>query len=131
MTDKYIILFKELAKNAELIAEQVADLNKKNNNNKGEETAFIMRNDFAKLADKINSKDFSPKDLTKAEYSRLFVAAFVYTNNLRTQMENFRKALQGYEVDLVPKLNRIITECKTDEEVNELAEKLFTISESK
>lgn len=129
MHEKYITLFKELLKNAEITAEKVAELNRKNNDEKRENVALTMRDDYVKLADKMKDENFSVKDLTKAEYAKLFVATFVFTENLKADIERLKKILQGYEIDVIPKLDRIVQECSTDEEAHKLAEKLFQIVE--
>lgn len=129
MHEKYITLFKELLKNAEITAEKVAELNRKNNDEKRENVALTMRDDYVKLADKMKDENFSAEDLTKAEYAKLFVATFVFTENLKADIERLKKILQGYEIDVIPKLDRIVQECSTDEEAHELAEKLFQIVE--
>lgn len=126
MDEKYFILFKELAKTAEVIAEQVMEYDHQKNDENGEKTATIMRDDFANLNDKLANKDYQ---ITLADYAKLFVAAYVVANNIETKIKNEQIALDGYNTDLVPKLTRITSEAKTDEEAQKLAEELFQIKE--
>lgn len=126
MNEKYFTLFKELAKAAEVIAEQVMEYDHQKKDENGEKTATIMRNDFANLNDKLANKDYQ---ITLADYAKLFVAAYVVANNLETKIKNEQTALDGYNTDLVPKLTRITSEAKTDEEAQKLAEELFQIKE--
>ena len=126
MHEKYLTLFKELAKAAEVIAEQVMEYDHQKKDENGEKTATIMRNDFADLNDKLANKDYQ---ITLADYAKLFVAAYVVASNLETKIKNEQIALDGYNTDLVPKLTRITSEAKTDEEAQKLAEELFQIKE--
>ena len=126
MDEKYFTLFKELAKTAEVIAEQVMEYDYQKKDENGEKTATIMRDDFASLNDKLANKDYQ---ITLADYAKLFVAAYVVANNLETKIKNEQIALDGYNTDLIPKLTRITSEAKTDEEAQKLAEELFQVKE--
>ena len=126
MNEKYFTLFKELAKAAEVIAEQAMEYDHQKKDENGEKTATIMRDDFANLNDKLANKDYQ---ITLADYAKLFVAAYVVASNLETKIKNEQIALDGYNTDLVPKLTRITSEAKTDEEAQKLAEELFQIKE--
>ena len=126
MHEKYLTLFKELARATEVIAEQVMEYDHQKKDENGEKTATIMRDDFANLNDKLANKDYQ---ITLADYTKLFVAAYVVANNLETKIKNEQIALEGYNTDLVPKLTRITSEAKTDEEAQKLAEELFQVKE--
>ena len=58
MNNNYITLFREIAHNCEILSEQVMELDRKNNDEKGLNTATIMRNDYAKLYDRLKAEDF-------------------------------------------------------------------------
>lgn len=131
MNQKYIELFREIAHNTEIMAERVMEYDKQKNDKEGLKTAETMRNDFSNLYDKIRADNFNPETLTRAEWAKILVGSMIVTNNIEQQLENQRKALQGYKMDLIPKLNRIMEETKTDEEATKLAENLFEISEDK
>ena len=131
MNQKYIELFREIAHNTEIMAERVMEYDKQKNDKEGLKTAETMRNDFSNLYDKIRADNFNSKTLTRAEWAKILVGSMIVTNNIEQQLENQRKALQGYKMDLIPKLNRIMEETKTDEEATKLAENLFEISEDK
>lgn len=90
-----------------------------------------MRDDFVKLYDKIRAEDFSATSLTKAEYAKILVGAMIVVNNLETRITNEQNAVKGYKETVIPKLERIVDECKTDEDAQKLAEELFTIDEVK
>lgn len=126
MHEKYLILFKELAKATEIIAEQVIEYDHQKKDENGEKTASIMRKDFADLNDRLDNKDYQ---ITLADYAKLFVAAYVVSNNLESKIKNEQLALDGYNNDLIPKLSRITSETKTDEEAQKLAFELFQIKE--
>ena len=121
----YIKLFTELAHAVEVTAEQVLEADFKTEDKNGEYAATIMREDYAKLYDKIRDKDFKPEMLDRADYAKLLVGAFIVTQNLEQRIENEKKALQGYKVDVLPKLNRIMEETENTEQAQKLAEEIF------
>lgn len=131
MHQKYITLFKELAHATEVLAEQVMQYDNQKDDKKGAETAQTMRDDFVKLYDKIRAEDFNANSLTKAEYAKILVGAMIVVNNLETRITNEQNAVKGYKETVIPKLERIVDECKTDEDAQKLAEELFTIDEVK
>ena len=106
------------------------EYDKKKDDQKGAETAQTMRDDFVKLYDKIRAEDFSANALTKAEYAKILVAAMIIVNNLETRITNEQNAVKGYKETVIPKLERIIDECDSDEAAQKLAEELFTINEA-
>ena len=127
MHKKYTDLFRELAHATEVAAEQVMEYNQSKNDEKGVETAQIMRNDYAALYDKIKNESFDGV-LTKAEYAKLLVGCYVVVGNLQDRVEALRKAIAGYQSDLVPKLSKVI-EAESDEEAQTVAEEQFVIKE--
>lgn len=129
MDKKYIQLFKELCKTMTLLAEQVMDYNHSQKDNKGEETAQIMRDDYQKLYDRIEAKDFDSNSLRRADFAKLLVGAVVVMQNLEEQVKQRQKAIQGYKIDLIPKLEKVVNETETTEEALEKAKEIFQISE--
>lgn len=129
MDKKYIQLFKELCKTMILLAEQVMDYNHSQKDNKGEETAQIMRDDYQKLYDRIEAKDFDSNSLQRADFAKLLVGAVVVMQNLEEQVKQRQKAIQGYKIDLIPKLEKVVNETETTEEALEKAKEIFQISE--
>ena len=130
MNEKYLTLFREIVHSTELLAERVVDYNKKKEDTKGAETAETFRNDYAALFDKLRQEGLDPDTITRAEWIRILVGTMIVANNLNEQINASQKALQGYKIDLIPKLNRIIDETKTDEEAKNLANELFQIKEN-
>ena len=129
MDKKYIQLFKKLCKTMTLLAEQVMDYNRSQKDNKGEETAQIMRDDYQKLYDRIEAKDFDSNSLQRADFAKLLVGAVVIMQNLEDQAKQRQKAIQGYKIDLIPKLEKVVNETETTEEALEKAKEIFQISE--
>ncbi len=125
MDKKYIELFKELAHATEISAEQVMEYNKSKKDEKGVETAEILRKDFTELYDKIRADDFDGT-LTKSEFAKLLVGCYVVVGNLQDRITALKKALAGYQTDLVPKLDEII-KTENDEEAMKLANEKFVI----
>ena len=113
MDKLYLELFKMIAHHTELLAEKAmeADLDDKQKNISQE-----MRDDYAVLYDKLRDKNFDENTLTRGEFAKLFVGAFLASQNLESQIKTLEKTLQGYKIDTMPKLDRLMSETKTDEE---------------
>ena len=126
MDKKYITLFKELSKSTAVLAEQVMDYDHEKKDEKGFETAKTMRDDFEALHDKLSAEDFDGI-LAKNDYAKLLVASLIISNNLRDKMNTLKKAIMGYENDLIPKLQNIVKDEVTDEEAQKIAEEIFVI----
>lgn len=120
MHKKYLELFKELTRATAVAAEQVMDYDKEKNDDKGFETAKTMRDDFEGLHEKLAAESFDG-NLTKAEYAKLLVGCYVIVGNLQDRIEALKKAIAGYQSDLVPKLSKII-EAENDAEAQKLAD---------
>lgn len=125
MDKQYIQLFKELAHANEIIAERVRDIHLQEKDEKGINTAEQMRNEFAELYDLIKDVNFDFNKLTKQNYAKLLVGAVIFAQQLENKIKSDQKVLQGYKIEIIPKLNRIINETTTDEECQILANKLF------
>ena len=123
MDIKYITLFTELAKSSEIIAEQVMELDRAQNDEKGEATAKIMRDDYSKLHHKLANGDSA---LNKNEFAKLLVAAFITVNTLDDKIKKYQLTVDSYRAQIIPKLQRLIDEPKTDEEVIKLADEIFS-----
>lgn len=127
MDNRYIKLFTQIAQSIEIIAEQAMEANHANNDKKGEETAEKMREMYSELHDRMSAKDFNPKTLSKADFARILVGATIAVQGIENRIEMEKKALEGYKIDTIPKLNRIINEAKDDDSARALAKELFTI----
>lgn len=127
MDKKYITLFKEIARTTSVLAEQVMEYNKKNNDESGDAAAELMRDDFSKLYDRMVDENFAAKDLTIDDYRKLLVATLIVTNNINNKIIEQQKAIQNYNLTIIPRLQRIVDECKTQEEVNKLSSELFIL----
>ncbi len=123
MDKRYVELFTLIAQTTANLAEQVMEEHKKNNEEKGYQTAETMRNDFLNLHDKLGTDEV----LDKADYARLLVGAIIVTNQLDARIKNEQKALRGYKIDIIPKLDQINNADAS--ETTELAESLFEIKE--
>ena len=127
MDKTYLTLFTELAHASEVIAEQVMELNKSHQDDKGIETAQIMRDDFAQLYDMMRKENFDPDTLEKREYAKLLVGAIIVANQLDNKIKAEQKALDGYKIDTIPKLERIVNETNSQEEIQALSNELFAV----
>lgn len=123
--DKYYLkLFTEIASTVETLAEKTMEVQQ---DEKGLRAAKTMRDNYATLHDTLAAKDFDPASLTKAQYAQLSVGALLCVKQIEAHLENTQKALDGYKLNILPKLNRILNEAKSDEEVKSLAAELFKV----
>lgn len=123
MDKKYITLFKDLAQATAASAETVMEYDRKQKDEKGLETATIMRDDFQGLADKITAEDYV---LSKSDAAKLLVGAMIQVNQTQTRLNNLKLAMTGYQTDLIPKLQAIV-DAENDEAATKLAEESFSI----
>ena len=127
MDKQYTKLFTEIARSTEVLAEKAMELNHEKKDEKSESTAKTMRDDYAQLHDRMAQEDFDFNSLTKAEYAKLTVGAILAAQQIESRLKTMQTALSGYKIDVIPKLQRIINEAKTDEEAKALAEEIFQI----
>lgn len=126
MDKKYITLFKELAQATAASAETVMDYNREKDDKKGLNTATIMRDDFQDLVNRIDVTEYV---ISKADVAKLLVGAMIMTNQLQDRITNLKKALTGYQTDVIPKLQYILDNAKTEDEVIQMADEKFKISQ--
>lgn len=129
MDKKYITLFKDLAQATAASAESVMDYNRSKNDEKGLSTATIMRDDFQALVDTIQEAgdNYAP---TQPEAARLLVGAMVMVNQLQDKVNALRKAITGYQTDVIPKLQEIVDKAGSDIELaRKMANEKFVIKE--
>lgn len=124
MDKRYVELFTLISQSVANLAEQVMNDHQDKGETKEQETAQIMRDDYMNLHDKLTAGE----DLAKADFARLLVGAIIVTNQLDARIKNEQKALDGYKIDVIPKLDRI-NNVEADE-VPSLAAELFNIKES-
>lgn len=117
MDKKYLDLFKKLAQATAVTAEQVMEYDESKNDTKGFETAQIMRNDYQALADTLE-EGFT---MSKGDAAKLLVATMIQANQLQDRIDNLKKAMVGYQTDLIPKLQEIMNKATNDEEAIKLA----------
>lgn len=126
MDKKYIELFKSLAQATAVSAEQVMEYDKAKEDEKGLQTATTMRDDFQELFDKIND-DFI---LSKSDAARLLVGAMIQVNQLQDRINALKKAITGYQTDIIPKLQEIVDNAENDEMANQMANEKFIIKDN-
>ena len=122
MDKSYQNLFKEMCQSAAVLAEQVMDYDNKQGDTKGYDAAKIMRDDYQNLADSLSMY----KELSYNEYLKLLAASYMVMNNIQNHIAAQRKAIEGYKLDIIPKLSRIMNETKDNpEQTQKLANELF------
>jgi gas vesicle protein len=128
MDKKYTILFRDLAQATAAAAEQVMDYDSQNHDEKGFETAKTMRDDFQALAESIDNlhEDYQ---INKGDIARLLIAAMIQVNQLQSRSENIKKAMAGFQTDVIPKLQEILDNAKDDEDAAKMANEKFIIKE--
>lgn len=125
MDKKYITLFKDLAQATAVLAEQVMEYDRGKGEEEALKTATIMRNDYQDLADKIKADEYN---MTKSDAAKFLVAAMIQANQLQDKINNLKKAMVGYQTDLIPKLQELV-DAENDEAVIQLANEKFIIKE--
>lgn len=128
MHNKYIELFKEIANATAISAEQVMDYDKQKDDTKGYEAAEMLHKDFIELYDKIRDKNFDGQ-LAREDFARLLVGTIIIMNQLNDRITALKKAMTGYQTDVMPKLQDIVDNTKTNEEAMAMAEEKFSIKE--
>ena len=124
MNEKYITLFRELAQGTAVLAENVMEYNRQQEDENGERTAVEMRDQFQDLAEK-----FKPDyKMSKSDAAQLLVASFIQINQLKTKLETVKTALAGYQQDIIPKLQTIV-DAPSEEEATKIADEKFVINE--
>lgn len=127
MDESYKSLFIELCRSAQVLAEQVMDYDKKQEDSKGYETAESMRNDYQSLEDSLKEE----KELSYNEYVKLLAAGYMVMSNLQDRIAEYQKAINGYKTVVIPKLSRVMEEGKDNpEQMKKLVEELFKNSEA-
>ena len=126
MDKKYIELFKNLAQATAATAEQVMDYDRQKNDEKGLETATIMRDDFQALADIISTYGENYQ-INKSDVAKLLVAATIQVNQINDRINNLKQAMTGYQTDVIPKLQEVLDNAKSDEDATKLANEKFII----
>ena len=129
MDKKYVTLFKDLAQATAASAESVMEYDRSKNDEKGLSTATIMRDDFQVLVDTIQEAgdNYAP---TQPEAARLLVGAMVMVNQLQDKVNALRKAITGYQTDVIPKLQEIVDNAGSDDELaRKMANEKFIIKE--
>lgn len=126
MHEKYLQLFQELIHAVEILSEQVMEYNHQKQDAAGEETAQKMRDDYAEFYDRLRESNYQ---INLKDVAKLLIATYVITENMQTKIKQQQLALNGYKDDIMPKLNRLATEAKTDEEAQKLAKEIFQIKE--
>ena len=82
-----------------------------------------MREDYANLNDKIRNNENVV--LTKSDFAKLLVGAYIVSSNIEIQVEQLKKTLDNYKMIIIPKLARINDETSNDEEALKLANEIF------
>jgi hypothetical protein len=123
MNSKYLELFTLIAQQVANLAEQVMNNHQDKGETKEQETAQTMRDDYLNLHDKLTTN----QELNKADFARILVGAIIVANQLDVRIKNEQKALDGYKLDIIPKLDQINNTEYDD--VPALAMKLFTVKQ--
>lgn len=126
MDKKYVTLFKDLAQATAVSAEQVMDYDRQKGDEKGFETAKIMRDDFQALADSIDNLG-EGYHYNKHDIAQLLVGAMIQVNQIHDRINNLKQAITGYQTDVIPKLQEVLDNAKDDEEVTKLINEKFII----
>ena len=126
MDKKYIELFKTLAQATAVTAEQVMEYDKSKDDTKGLEAATTMRDNYQELVGHFTDE----YQMTRSDAIQLLVGALVQVNQLNDRINNLKKALTGYQSDVVPKLQEIVDKTSNDEEAAKIANEKFIVEDN-
>lgn len=124
MDKHYLELFSLMARNTATLAEQVMEEHKEKNEQKEYENAQQMRNHYLDLWQKLDNE----QELTRVDYSRLLIGSIITANQLQEKINKEETALQGWKLDIIPKLTKL-NDIKDDEEIMTLAKEYFQVSD--
>ena len=128
MDKRYITLFKDLAQVIAATAETVMEYDSKKDDKTALEAATLMRDRYQELNGKI--KDAGDNYvMDKMDAANLLIGATIQVTQLQTKLETYKKAMQSFQTDLIPKLQAIV-DAEDDEAAAKLAEEKFIISET-
>lgn len=121
MNEKYKTLFALIAQNMENIAERAMEDDKAKNDMQAYKTAKEMRSKYARLHDLLTSKtvEYTP---VKNDIIDLYIGTNIVAQQIEARIRREQTALQGYRLNLIPKLEKAM---KNEDEI----EKIFTIQE--
>ena len=121
MNEKYKTLFALIAQNMENIAERAMEDDKAKNDMQAYKTAKEMRSKYARLHDLLTSKTVE-YTLVKNDIIDLYIGANIVAQQIETRVRREQTAIQGYRLDLIPKLEKAM---ENEDEI----EKIFAIQE--
>ena len=129
MHKKYQEVFQALADAAIFSAEIALKHEKTKENKQRIDTANEMHEKYLALNNKIQAagEEYIP---TKDDIALLLIASIIVSKQLENQVENTRKAIAGYQTDIIPKLQQILNECENDSEVASKSEQMFIINDN-
>lgn len=130
MDKKYIKLFEELAASTAVSAEKVMDYDAEKQDQKGYETAQIMRDNYEALKTRIIEAGDN-YTLTCQDAAKLALGTIIIVNQLQDQIGILQKVINAYKNDILPKLQSIVDNAKTDEIAAQMANEKFIIEEEK
>jgi hypothetical protein len=82
-----------------------------------------MRDDYEALYDRLNDE----YSLTKSDAAKLLVGIMIQLNHIQDRIAALRKAVTGYQTDVIPKLQDIVDNAESDEEAAKIANEKFVI----
>ena len=128
MDKKYITLFKDLAQATAASAEQVMDYDRAQGDEAGLKAATIMRDDFQDLVSRIDVTEYV---LTKNDATKFLLGAMIQVNQLEDKIANLKRAMVGYQTDVIPKLQEIVEKAENDDVAAKIANEKFIFEDNK
>ena len=128
MDKKYITLFKDLAQATAASAEQVMDYDRAQGDEEGLKAATIMRDDFQDL---VSRMDVTAYVLTKNDATKFLLGAMIQVNQLEDKIANLKRAMVGYQTDVIPKLQEIVEKAENDDAAAKIANEKFIFEDNK
>ena len=102
------------------------EYDKSKDDTKGLEAATTMRDNYQELVGHFTDE----YQMTRSDAIQLLVGALVQVNQLNDRINNLKKALTGYQSDVVPKLQEIVDKTSNDEEAAKIANEKFIVEDN-
>ena len=102
------------------------EYDKSKDDTKGLEAATTMRDNYQELIGHFTDE----YQMTRNDAIQLLIGALVQVNQLNDRINNLKKALTGYQSDVVPKLQEIVDKASNDEEAMKIANEKFIVEDN-
>ena len=123
MDKRYMDLLQSLAQSTAVSAETVMEYDREHKDEQGLATATLMRDDYQELAIRLSDENY---ELNKQDAAKLLVGAMIIVNQLQDKISALKKAMTGYQTDLIPKLQAVV-DAESDDAAKIIVKEKFVL----